>query len=80
MVFEPARPTDEQLPSVTLLRQIAPLGRAGMNGEESPPTRRPEPMGGVPKLERRRATGYGEFRILIILIRDAPCGSAGSFT
>jgi hypothetical protein len=48
----------------TLLRQNAPLGRAGMpglpsrsscfgevgNGEESPPTRRPEPMGGVPKL------------------------------
>ena len=37
-----------------------------MNGEESPP-----------KLSRRRAKGYGEFRHPF---QDAPRGSAGSFT
>ncbi len=56
---EPAR-------SLTLLRQNAPPGRAGMNGKESPP-----------KLQRRGATGYGEFRHPH---QEAPCGSTGSFT
>ena len=32
-----------------------------MNGEESPATRRPEPMGGVPKLRQRRATESSAF-------------------
>ena len=55
-----------------LLRRSICFGGVG-NGEESHPTRGPEHMGGVPKLQRRRAKGYGEFRILI---RDAPRGGA----
>ena len=49
--------------ALTLLRQNAPWLATGMNGEESPP-----------KLERRGANGYGEFRHPY---QDAPRLAAG---